>query len=112
MQKMTVTQFRAYCEAHRFSSYSFDVDRQSWDTVYNPMRLRESFRELHTFLAPASVCLVNPYGSLCLESVKYILLLREFESGAAEFSVVCGDRKTDAGDLTYLICADPIMFPF
>lgn len=105
MQKLTVTQFRRYCEDHGLNQYTYDTNQQPWDSVFNPIRVLASYNIMSTFLAPASICFRNQNGTLCFESVKYVLLNRGFLDNSAAFSIVCGNTSFDGGEISYRIDA-------
>ena len=105
MQKLTVTQFRRYCEDQGFNRYTYDTNRQPWDTVFHPIRIAASYPVMATFLAPASVCFKNDSGTLCLESVKYVLLSECLPNTSAVFTVVCRSAAHHGGEIRFVIDA-------
>lgn len=105
MQKLTVTQFRRYCEDHGLNHFTYDTNLQPWDSVFNPVRMIAGYNLMSTFLAPASICFRNKDGILCFESVKYVQLIKGCRDSIAVFHIVCCNTSFDGSETSYRIDA-------
>ena len=104
MRKITVREFKDYCDAVSPKCIIFSDENQDWNTVRDTLRIKLNFDNLKISFNPNIIHLLSYNGTVSLERVKYI---KEYEPSllGSVFGVVCGDLSNDDHDRTYTIVA-------
>lgn len=104
MQKLSVCEFRDFCDKMPQNHFIFDSINQNWCTVGETMKIKENFDYIKISLNPNTIYLCSSFGKLTFERVKYIEIGEPSILGIV-FTVVCGDFSTNLNNKSYTIIA-------
>lgn len=101
MQKLSVREFKEYCDKlvpHRFI---FDTENQEWCNIGETLKIKLVFGSIIINFNPNTICLSSPLGKIIFERVKYIEMGDTSMIGAV-FTIVCAGYN----DKSYTIVVD------
>jgi len=105
MKKLSVTEFKFFCERNAPMLFIFDTENQSGG---EPMiKVAQRYNIMTHMLNPNCIMFANDQGTFCLYGVKYIELNEDNTVGYL-FDVVCGSRRNDDENISYTFVADKI----
>lgn len=102
MNKLSVLDFKEYCDKMSFNKYVFSTDNQDWDSVEDTMRIEYEFNDIKINFNPNVIRLKSGNGYIKFERVKYIILNKKSLLGNV-FTAVCGDLYNDDNNRMYKI---------
>lgn len=101
--KMTIGDFKRYCDTNAPQHIVFCSDNQIWNRVECPVKFSLAFSQIYTELAPNAIYLKDGDNCLWLNKVKYFLVWQEPSPLGMVVDVVCGDRKSNEQDTRYTL---------
>lgn len=104
MQKLSVSEFRDFCEKIPQRRFIFDSINQDWCAVTETMKIKQNFDGVKINFNPNTICLFSSVGRLIFERVKYIRMEEPSMLGIV-FTIVCGDFSTNTNNKSYTIIA-------
>lgn len=104
MQKLSVLEFRNFCDKMSQCHFIFDSVNQDWFTVGETMKIKQNFDGVKISFNPNTICLYSSFGKLIFERVKYIEIGKPSMLGVV-FTIVCGDFLTNNNNKLYTIIA-------
>ena len=102
MRKISVREFKNYCDEASPRHFIFADDNQDWHSVNNTLRIKLEFDKLKISFNPNTICLSSSNGTVSFERVKHIKELEQSLLGRA-FGVVCGNISNNNEDRTYVV---------
>lgn len=105
MKKMSVREFKDFCEQESTSQYIFDTGNQSWNRVEDPLRLKLVFHTMLVAFSPNAICFRGGENSLCLQRVRNIRMTEEKTALGWVFHIVCSGLSDCQTDRTYTVVA-------
>lgn len=102
MQKLSIREFKNFCDKLSHCRFIFDSVNQGWCTVGETMKIKAVFDNLIISFNPNTVHLCSSLYELIFERVKHIEMCEPSMLGAV-FNIVCGDSSTNKNDKSYTI---------
>lgn len=104
MKKISVMEFKEYCDKMSHKSFVYDTVNQSWDGAGNMMRIKIRFCDMKIIFNPNIICLASGENYMKFERVKQVIVNEKSLLGTI-FTFVCGDSQGDSNNITYTVIA-------
>ncbi len=102
MQKLSVREFKEYCDDLSPHSFIFDSVNQDWCTTGETMKIKLVFDNLKISFNPNTIYLSSVSSKVLFERVKYVQVCEPSLLGAV-FTIVCGDFSSNNRNKSYTI---------
>lgn len=104
MQKLSVWEFKEYCDNLSPRRYIFNSENQEWSRVEDTIRIKVEFGNMIISFNPNTIYLKSKNDFISLERVKYVKLSEKSLLGEV-FTIVCGNSLNSLSDKSYTIIA-------
>lgn len=105
MKKLSLLEFRDYCNSLSASTFIFSTDNQQWRGVDDNVSMDLVFHKMIITFSPNTIFFKDHRNSLRLDKVKAIKM-RDSQCPLGEiFTVVCGDLIGQTHDKEYTLVA-------
>lgn len=105
MDRLSVNEFKAYCNDNKITEISFSTENQDWYKAADPFKIQMSFEIVLTSEFPSLVFLKSNAGTICLDRVRYVEIDSEKIVTGTVVHVYCGGRDFDHPEITYTLIA-------
>lgn len=102
MQRLSVLEFKSFCEEMSQHCFIFDSVNQDWSTIDETMKIKQNYDKVKISFNPNTIYLYSSFGKLIFERVKYIEIGEPSLLGIV-FNIVCGDFLTNKNNKSYTI---------
>ena len=102
MQKISINEFKEYCDKISPNDIIFSYENQNLCNIYETLKMSLVFHELKISFNPNIISMSDGIGSVSFERVKHIKVYEPSLLGVV-FGVVCGDQSNNKKDRTYKI---------
>lgn len=100
-KRLSVREFKTYCENHQLGTVIFSTENQDWHSVSDPFKIRASFEIVLISEHPSLVFLKSETTEFCIDRVRYV----EIETGKTPLGsiivVYCGGANYKNPKVTY-----------
>lgn len=103
MKKMSVREFRNFCNSNEISHFILSSDNQEHYLISKTLKHDFVFNTLLIALNPNAICLKNEHGLVCFERVKYVTMKPDPSPLGVKFSIICGDFSSEKNNIRYNI---------
>ena len=105
MKKLSLPEFRDYCDTLSFRTIILSTVNQSWHSVDSTYSASLEFNQIIISFNPNIIYLRDKRNSLQLNKVKTIKLSEDKCLLGKVFTVVCGDLQSKFNDVEYTLIA-------
>ena len=108
MDRMTLRDFKRYCENKQFREIKFDRCNQDWRAGAIPVGFQFVFKQIMVSTAPdVGGVFLGEGGSLVyMERVKYIEVDPDLSVLGTTIRIVCGDTLGNRNNIHYILIAN------
>lgn len=100
-----VKEFIDFCRENKPKAIIYQTENQEWYRMSDPCRQMMSFPVIMVHENPNVIYLESGTNKLSLGRVKYVEIDTEATALGTLFRVCCGDRRSDAHDISYTLIA-------
>lgn len=91
--------------SENFNEYIYSYQNQSENDIHKIFSLEISLNFILIDLLNKSIFLKNKNSTLCINEIKYIYILDEFNALGVIFNIVCGSEYLDYNEVSCVIIA-------
>ena len=108
MEKMTVGDFKRYCESKQFRVIRFARYNQDWRAGAIPVGFQLAFQRIMVSAEPdvGGIFLGEGDSQVYFERVKHVMVDEESSVLGTVIRVVCGDSQSDRKNIQYTLVAN------
>lgn len=103
MKKLSLSEFRDYCNTHLFNTIIFATSNQSWHYVDYPVAAGLEFSRMTISFNPNIIYLKDKKNSIQFNKIKEVKLDDAKCVLGTIFTLVCGDSKSKSNDIEYTL---------
>lgn len=103
MKKLSLPEFRDYCNNIIFNTIIFSTSNQTWDRVDSTIAASLSFNSMIFTFNPNIIHLRNNQENIRFKKVKFVKLHDRKCLLGKVFTVVCGDTVAKTNDMEYTL---------
>lgn len=103
MKKLSLPEFRDYCNTHLFNTIIFATSNQSWHSVDYSVAAGLEFNRMIISFNPNIIYLKDKKNSMQFNKIKAVKLDEGECALGTIFTLVCGDSRSKSNDTEYTL---------